>query len=80
MATLDTTGVIAYMFDQDVVITQDAKTFALYAGQIMGSPDNEASVTVDVAATAACMTDSASTSSIYNALPVFMKNELRTAS
>jgi len=59
MATLDVDGVLAYSFDNDVIITKNGKNYALPANTIWVSRWDETVLTVNdgsIGVVAACMT------------------------
>ena len=78
MATLDTTGVVATMFQDDVVLTKGGNTYSLPANTVIGIPDDTASVTTDISTTALCMTQKPRTYGTgLSALNVVFFNEIR---
>ena len=81
MASLDTTGVIACMFDAEATITVGAQTYAVPANQPIGIPEGITSITVSGATKALCTTIDTYKTYFSNSgsavMPVLFADEVR---
>ena len=84
MATLDTTGVVATMFQDDTTLTIGGETYNLPANQPIGIPDGVNSVTSSATTKALCQTQSMAVRKIPGSvsvnMPVLFANEIRVVS
>jgi hypothetical protein len=81
MATLDTTNVVATMFQDDVTLTIGGETYDLPANVPVGIPPNVTSLTTDIATKALCRVEMSKEHQVGETpLDVMYANEIRVVS